>query len=138
MSDHKKLLEMIENVKADDTAALRGVDARFVCFLEQKHFMNVTKGGRVIFNEKHGTPIEYGYNTQKYSTSRDALKAVRPDGWGVGIHCNDKYHTTLMANCYKIGEKGHNIQRSPELPTEELAELHAIIQAIAYERAEND
>jgi hypothetical protein len=71
----------------------------------------------------------------RLSRSRDALKAIRPKGWlvmslrtfkGGGWFCALKWpeesHESHWHSCIAKGG------------TEELAELHAIIQAIAYER----
>ena len=70
---------------------------------------------------------------QKYAlfvSSRDALKAIRPKDFVF-------YMETATDNwgASKLSGINNNINfESPILPTEELAELHAIIQAISYER----
>ena len=112
MTEAQKILLMIETVRNvwEDSQLLNDIDLAVQKYL----------GEHISLTE--------------YTRSRDALKDIRPDGWGVGHHCEDKWHTEMRANCYQIGEKGHNIKRSPVLPTEELAELHAIIQAIEWER----
>lgn len=67
-----------------------------------------------------------------YTRSRDALKSIRPEGWGFSIsHLN-----AVVA--YRINDTGgfDYALQTQKLPTEELAELHAIIQAIEWERSQ--
>ena len=144
MTDHKKLLEMIENVKADDTEALEEIDVRAFCF-----FINETlkewSPSDFEFNviEHNMTHIygnfDYKDECQQYTRSRDALKAVRPDGVKFNMQdCSEPWHKYWGWRCTAIRGLDDYEYYARELPTEELAELHAIIQAIAYERAEND
>jgi hypothetical protein len=72
----------------------------------------------------------------KYTRSRDALKAIRPEGVNISI-CNfNGYYPTDKWTCYLTSTKSGNEYQAKglELPSEELAELHAIIQAIAHEK----
>ena len=64
-----------------------------------------------------------------YTRSRDALKAVRPDGVVIQVRY---YPEGFQGDA--VGSKG----QSPRLPTEELAELHAIVQAIEWERTHEE
>jgi hypothetical protein len=63
--------------------------------------------------------------------SRDALKAIRPkstwDWWLFALSEGPR------AEAFAPNDD-RTCHQSPILPTEELAELHAIIQAIEYER----
>lgn len=77
----------------------------------------------------------------EYCTSRDALRMIRPGGWMIASVPN------MLAN--ELGSYFGEARRgpdfasftglySPDLPTEELAELHAIIQAIEFERTHGE
>lgn len=64
---------------------------------------------------------------QAFTRSRDALKAIRPDGWF-------NYSAASHGICNFVLFKGDEKLESSDCKTEELAELHCIIQAIEYER----
>ena len=68
----------------------------------------------------------------EFTRSRDALKAIRPEGWYITTS-----YTIRGAECSMIDSSGRGMVYC-HLPTktEELAELHAIIQAIEYEKKE--
>lgn len=72
----------------------------------------------------------------KYTRSRDALKSIRPEGWlpfcgnRHKLNGDKPFYFGFIHPKQKIGSQ----VISEDLPTEELAELHAIIQAINYER----
>jgi len=69
----------------------------------------------------------------RFVNSRDALKAIRPDGWS--LHCIEFGSCSFIKN--RVDGNGPLvILRSDDLYQEELAELHAIIQAIEYERTQ--
>lgn len=134
MTDAQTILDMIETVDANDSVKLDEIDARVWCYLRNATILYVqdrqiryqTKNKHIYEGYRH-----FGKTTAKYTRSRDALKAIRPDfkntfltitkdfdfGWICDIENPDKFQLTTKT-----------------LPTEELAELHAIIQAIAYER----
>ena len=133
MTEAKKMLELIESVDPDDTDALNEIDARVWCLVNddwdyETHFKKPFSGG---FTSKNGDGKYLKY-IPEYTRSRDALKAIRPEGWqwvveyiGGEYYCclHDKYLDSVF---------------SCDAPTEELAELHAIIQAIEWERNNND
>lgn len=130
-----ELLKMIEEVDPLDTEKLDEIDVRVWCCLTSppaslENFMEWRK------KDKETTISDILYNSpeRKYTRSRDALKAIRPDGWQVSITgpYRNENGSYAMLNIWEIGEE---IQiDTPTLPTEELAELHAILQAINYER----
>ena len=144
--DAQTILKMIEEVQPDDVAKLDEIDARVWCYLyspktpaEQLVWI-LDDDGKVIdetFQQEFW--IEYGLKRHsRYCRSRDALKAIRPEGchsyasawaWtgkeGFGGKC--------MRYAAHWPDKDDDMV-SPPLPTEELAELHAIIQAIAHDR----
>jgi len=114
MSEAKKILEMIESVAPDDTDTLNKINVMVWCYLN---------------NVKYQT----AFPAIIYTNSRDTLKAIRPEGWYVDVIPEGRYKylkwTCQMTAAYSGGEC-----RASFLPTEELAELHAIIQAIEWER----
>lgn len=148
---------MIENVDPDDTNALDEIDARVWCWLNCMEFISFgkvkftfqevdttdPKAPVVKYNEMESTfkdvlDKSYAGNFFQYTRSRDALKAIRPESEWCYKLCmgptgkawfeiymafdSDKYPSTF----------GEGF-KSPVLPTEELAELHAIIQSITYD-----
>lgn len=122
MNSYQIILKLIDAVDPSDTDNLDNIDT-FVHIL-----INDIAG-----NEKYIHP-------RQYTRSRDALKAIRPDGWEPSA-----YHPDCIIGCFHDGwyfnlkrltqfEELRKTAYSMQHKTEELAELHAIIQAIAYER----
>lgn len=120
MTEAKKILELIEAVDPQDSEALDEID-------------------KLADTYVHGPQPEPPYIRlafYSYCRSRDALKAIRPEGWrfqvnyrgGTRLNEIEFYVHARYLNHTDRTVGGHT------LPTEELAELHAIIQAIAYER----
>lgn len=132
MSDHEIILKMIAEVSPDDNEKLRIIDELVLKFIE-----NIPES---LFPKVYVLP--------RFTTSRDALKAIRPKGWFVQITSNNQtennhYHVRLYSENHRGSplemSDGHIIYTKHSVnynngKTEELAELHAIIQAIAYER----
>jgi hypothetical protein len=145
----EEILRMIEGVDPSDEAALNLIDAHVYVFL------NLHKGFRVSYSKGTNISITYRHESWKpedhsvlkhmfdyyqYTRSRDTLKSIRPnqgasyfqvkngDNW-------DNWFCTIRWWSSANKAAGFN---SPYLPTEELAELHAIIQAINHERKESD
>lgn len=137
--DHEIILGMIEKVSPDDSEKLDEIDALVTFYIgadnalyeylkgDQKEFLRLYK----IFSLG-----------KKYTRSRDALKSIRPKGWAMdmtvystGEDCDVQMHKIKIDGCF--GREEHSVSSCNYKP-EELAELHAIIQAIAYEREQND
>lgn len=122
---HETILKMIEEVDPNDRAKLDEIDFD-VCMW--------------LIPERKRRQIERGftglYHIPKYTRSRDALKSIRPIGWGYD-------HDVIFDKWAIVGymtegfAKDFPCVESPILPTEELAELHAIIQSIAYDRSKS-
>lgn len=109
----KDLLKLIETVNPDDTVVLDEIDRKVRRFIfgRQKDFIH----------------------PPQYTRSRDALKIIRPDGWFWNAGHNESNSGGLFAfSMYSFTNSP--VLTSPDLPTEELAELHVIIQAIQWER----
>ena len=129
MSEAKRILEMIEGVSPDDVGTLDEIDARVWCWITKHQKCP----HRVAVNNAR---------VKKYTRSRDALKSIRPDGWNVQISYGRSVHlkhkTTALVSMISHKD-GHEVtspnKTDTALPTEELAELHAIIQAIEWERS---
>jgi len=131
-----ELLKMIEEVDPSDTAKLDEIDARVWCYLglSAEPFKKLKYSsfiGRYWYdhsiNDKGCRQIP-----PFYTRSRDALKAIRPDGWYIDI--NEYEKTTAFLTEFGGGFRQ---TKKVELPTEELAELHAILQALAYDRGQS-
>lgn len=123
-----ELLRLIETVDPSDTAKLNEIDYRFFCWLQEIPFTESVASGhkRDLIN--------------RYTRSRDALKAIRPKG--SSYECNAVMGGKFWASIYfqyamaDTGDYDSTVFESFHMPTEELAELHAILQAIAWERKE--
>jgi hypothetical protein len=115
MTEAETILKMIETVDPADAAKLDEIDARVFDFAHGQGMAQTA----VNVGKTHGIPS----GIPQYSRSRDALKAIRPEGWR--FICWPKH-------CDALGPRAELL--ADRLPTEELAELHAIIQAIEYER----
>jgi hypothetical protein len=125
MTDHELILKMIETVLLDDTAKLDQIDRKVTMWL---------------MPSRKRRDIERGltglYGIPKYTRSRDALKAIRPEGWDINIDLAQNGNAICeMENT--IGDRITKFITSNIQHTEELSELHAIIQAIAYESSQN-
>jgi hypothetical protein len=132
MTDAQNILKMIGTVDPSDAAKLDEIDARVWCWLRGYIFEHVDSG----FVKAVGRPPYLGI--KKYTRSRDALKSIRPEGYGVPNFC--KYFDGFVSAISKGDIKENNLRiiSAPKCRTEELAELHAIIQAIDYERGKNE
>lgn len=141
MKDYEIILKTIEEVSLDDTTKLDDIDARVWCFLSELDHEEALSS-HVIYKK-----LVSGGGIEKYTRSRDALKGIRPKDFfplGVGKTCYGESAIGETANgfiysIYKpdpFSQKG--FFKSKYLPTEELAELHAVIQAIAYTRGERN
>lgn len=122
MTPAEKILKMIEEVDPADSDALDEIDKRIWYFIQNKDPIDGIRWD--------------GQRPPRFTRSRDALKAIRPEGWRINI-AEFNENTTF--------EKPHGFEArllkdtfvyviSKLLPTEELAELHAIIQTIEWER----
>lgn len=134
MTDAETILKMIETVDPTNTAKLDEIDARVQCWRMghvYSHHDEFCSGLalRYMHKDNEGKAV-FMSDTWKYTRSRDALKAIRTDGWWFGMYQGADGFT---ASCEK--PDWFSGFRSPRLPTEELAELHSIIQAIEYERS---
>lgn len=144
--EHETILKMIEEVDPVDTAKLDEIDARVDALVHGGTAYQYTVGPENEFTvwgvKNSGKPRtnKSGYvsvtEIPKYSRSRDALKAIRPEGWRWVVGTNNTaggYKSDAQYHCSLYNGR-HEVEYVHDFPTEELAELHAIIQAIAYER----
>lgn len=139
MTAATEILKLIETVSPDDAAGLDEIDFHVEKYLGNK-------------------PYYQGF--KKYTRSRNAIKNIRPllidggvinsleiiKGWGLTgareKECREEcgqYQAILSYRtaCEKDGKKvfgRRSFWSSARLATEELAELHAVIQAIEFER----
>lgn len=156
-NEAQTILKMIEGVDPSDADALDEIDARVTCLLLglEYHGVGENNSGQKLWmsrvkNPNVGLAGWLRASFRRYTRSRDALKSIRPDG---GIFSLEMEHSLgLKGFRYMISIGGNGGRsatkdfRSPwwrsvngELDfkkglTEELAELHAIIQAIEWKR----
>lgn len=115
MQDYKTILDLIETVDPADDWKLSDIDGLV----------------HVLIKEIAGPSTYVRY--REYTRSRDALKAICPEGWKLGISWETSEECTALLYTWN-GTDDFISYRGHKLPNAELAELHAIIQAIAYER----
>ena len=134
MTTAKEILKLIETVDPNDTAKLDEIDALVYAYFMNLEWKWKKPEGRIYHNKYWLYDAGRGEFKQKpvrFTKSRDALKAIRPEGWLFYL-CNfPKEHTWFQFDAH---HNRHTIEQFPCFPTEELAELHAIIQAIEFER----
>lgn len=157
--ESKTILKMIEEVSPDDAAKLDEIDARVWCWLEGHKYIGLHWGGLGVsgygtidvesYEDKSGTkkPVPFSSSPFKnYTRSRSSLKSIRPDSWVMSSCGREKAYAesdlerkfpfwkrfwfTFTQKDFSINQ--YNVCAYHEV--EELAELHAIIQAIDYER----
>jgi len=125
----KKILAMIEAVDPADTKTLDEIDALVSVYIDKP---------QAEYDRA------FGYDPKQYTRSRDALKAIRPKGWkvtmlhsvpidGFQFKMQDRMDTP-NGDAKHIESPWHRRFDPCDGYTEELAELHAIIQAVDFER----
>lgn len=129
MTDVEIILFLIEQVDPADADALDEIDVRVWCYINSEVFHEGTE-----YNCGFDNPYGVGNDVRRYSRSRDALKAIRPEGWLI----NGIWQDQDGWFCVGISKTKERFQSPDTMPTEELAELHAIVQAIGLERQTND
>ncbi|QKZ15906.1 hypothetical protein [Spirosoma sp. KUDC1026] len=130
MTDAQTILKLIETVDPADTAKLDEIDARATAFYLRQTYDTYSNtvgfdNERCVYTKEHGW-----IKRLELTRSRDALKAIRPEGYF--LICNDQNDPEQFRCEFLASHKTLTIYAYA--PTEELAELHAIIQAIEYER----
>jgi hypothetical protein len=154
MTDHAIILSMIERVDPSDSVALDEIDARVHVYKSGNRITDIGYdfSGRLYVTFTNDPPFtidrpplpDITLKTNRipqYTRSRDALKAIRPERWYFDIEAmgSDKDWWLCTANKSSRSDKFMGcaqVTSGHHFTTEELAELHAIIQAIAYERAQ--
>lgn len=144
----QRILEMIESVDPADDKKLDEIDIRTHCWLANREWGGWHKEGSTMTGswalDDNGKRIENSYANHstflRLSRSRDALKSIRPEGWDFEIApvINGNYEARL-SRTWPLADTGDydGIDVGGyQAKTEELAELHAIIQAIEYERGQ--
>ena len=141
MTDAETILKMIETASAGNRE-IDGAVARFLGWHRitpsqaKAQGLRLRDGGWVAPGHHVGGRLswegEYSRHCPEFSRSRDALKAIRPKGWFFAIRHEGLFCASPKWDCKGSSKEKHLY--GPFFPTEELAELHAIIQAIEYER----
>ncbi len=130
-----EILGMIERVSPEDVPGMDALDVKVLCWLND--WQETTHLQDLQHSRVHD-PEYFRANYPLFTRSRDALKNIRPLGYNMGIYFgyrgDDKYYFVTGGN-QELNPFENPIRTPETFITEELAELHAIIQAIAYERA---
>ena len=138
MTQASEILELIENVDPEDSEALDEIDGYVTSYIFEQELKLKPPPPKQDSHRLSMAHIDYArwcagdvpYGYREYTRSRDALKSIRPD-WGYEMYYQ---HMSNSVGFWCNLETYKQSFTSPVLPTEELAELHAIIQAIEYER----
>lgn len=131
MTPAETILRLIETVDPQDTEKLDEIDARVWVYLVNGDFLGFDSRGNIEYTriEDDGKPIPFC--AEQYTRSRDALKAMGPSGYAVetldSVFVNE-------CRCKLLSEDMDTQFERTHMPTIELAELHARIQAIQFER----
>lgn len=135
----KDILKMIEEVSPNDTTKLGEIDAKVWEYVTGRKSTLRHKGSVSspdgYWHSDDGATIDC--LPPQYTRSRDTLKDIRPHGWVTMLVEFDNGGGFILGwNCCLKNIQDKLVTSRPgTLPTEELAELHAIIQAIEYERS---
>lgn len=135
--DHEIILKMIEEVSPEDTAKMDEIDSRVWCYLHGYKFA-ACKFDRIFVLDEYQCEIEKlnGVCFLKYTRSRDALKEIRPNGFDYGVDRDDLNPSIFVGFARQFdGKSWYGELFKGYCANEELAELHAIIQTIAFERS---
>lgn len=144
--ENLEILKLIETVDPSDKDKLDEIDARVWCWLYGHIFHRVDYSGLIkscFYTRKNEIEENWhhmGY-IRGYSRERDILKKIRPIIEHVSFTSKEDFKWNqetkeYIRDYYFYFTHGTKmIAQSPYLPTEELAELHAIIQVITYERS---
>lgn len=135
--DAKKILILIETAHPEHKARLNEIDARVHAYVHHLEFLRLLHPYRMASSRSYYGRGRKGneriWRGPAYTRSRDDLKGIRPKGW-------HSYAAPAGSDCvFPLFQALAQLPSgraalSPALPTEELAELHAIIQAIDYTR----
>lgn len=147
----KTILDMIEQFPAKEMASFEvwqrhlEINARVYFYMNQNEHRyygtvdNYCTGVAITFN---GGSKGLAARHRDYCSSRDALKSIRPQGWSLSLTPNVCVFTKDgdVVEVLKSDDRGdvsifRTVRSKWNLPTEELSELHAVIQAIEHERA---
>jgi hypothetical protein len=141
----QKILNIIEAVDPEDMDKLDELDALVEYFRSGKYFIGIHGKEYVRYGDLATGTYEGMCTFRSYSRSRDALKAIRPENCTprgdnceqqIGEFCYGWQYCLVLLPETLVGEKVKERRFTGTGATEELAELHAIIQAIAHERGQ--
>ena len=147
MTEAKKILSLIESltpytekeIYRDKLDILDEIDARVVCYVNTTY--EQTFVGLIKRTHRYGDGFEFTTDGQlrdhnltiRYTRSRDALKSIRPEGcWRMHIEVTPNGES--VCELEREEDDGKDFKIISIQATEELTELHAIIQAIEWER----
>jgi len=140
MTDADTVLRMIETVDPTDTAKLGESDLAVTKYLRSgRAYGSLLYPTTRDYHTEYIGDLRVVHTTERakrqYTRSRDALKAVRPKGWDCGSEREEIDPQTWVGYAREFeGKEWFGTLFRGCAQTEELAELHAIIQAIEYER----
>lgn len=145
LKESDKILEIIQDADHEDGRILNWIDAKFFCFLHGLEYLyygpspiNKSIWALKVAGVRPDQRTAYQDNViPPYTLSRDVLKSVRDDylpNWFI-VDCDQRTPETTYYALRREFSDGALVE-SPELPTEYLAELHVIIQALEWEKRE--
>lgn len=151
MSELLKILSIIERIKHYQETTIEELNARIWCFLHELEYIgyeekDVTcmfegdflRKEKVFLGRSKEMKIASIKFVPEYTKSRDLIKSIRPKG-GVWIELKTASDGDAICKFGKLQENGKEIycfdtSKIDFLPSEELAELWCVLQAIEWER----
>lgn len=136
----KEILKMIETADKSDNEEMDRIDGMAHVYLNPSVRVSrekISPGMFAMVEILEEKPLTYKM-VPRYTRSRDVLKANRPEGWAYACAFTPTPKTGKCKWAKLWKNDNTYFVSSADLPTEELAELHAIIQAIAHERGETN
>ena len=136
MTQGNELLEMIETVDHTDSDALDEIDVRVFC-----HVMGYKLGMMessflaepdILVAQYADGSLVAGCRAIKYTRSQDPLIAIRPPLWNFAIRNEPFVYPSTKFDCKASSRTKHLY--TPDLPTEYLAHLYAIIKAKIWDQ----
>lgn len=138
MTPAQEILGMIEGVDPNDKIKLEEIDAMVFCYVHHGTLGRINRQhwNGFEFIPVSGKPFIKGFEQKTaYTRSRDAIKSIRPEGWSFSCGWAADENKVLFCSSWNNKPRHIVLEAHKGLPTEELAELHAVIQAIEHDRS---
>lgn len=142
MTPGQEILRLIENIGIPDYKKFAEIDARCNCYIRKLDYVHheIGKTGLLSYKYKSEGPgsaygMRWAVSARRFTHSRDDLKHARPVGWIFNtVYYAQEQKFSTAAYHEKVGFMNQVHEGALLHMTEELAELHGIIQAMEYDK----